>query len=1106
MFFRRKRAYYYYPRETPRRERRSYSLLPKRKRRRGVLRLLGEFLTWCAFLLLITGGLIGGGMYLLHTRFDDAMRRHVETKFRLGYPNHQVSVKAARRVEGQGIELRGLTISEKGAQKGDKPIVHVDEMLLQCNAGVEELLAGKLQAKQLILRRLSINVVGDADGSWNVSRLLPMPRFGSEQVPILIENSTAQIVRSGLDKPVSVGIHQLRLTPQNPNVTTAAPGPARLWGVQAALESPLLDKLSVTGTYDVISGIWQSEGQVQGLKLGSELASVLPPNLGDCTALLDSMHLTVQGNFEATNQNANQAWCRFVVNGQATGRIEDKRLPMPLTDLKAKFSSDGQSLQIDELSATAGQATLQGTCRIGGFYEDAPCSLKLTAQRLRVDRQLVASLPHEWRETWGKVAPEGDVDAVVELDFDGKTIRHSAVVDCRNVDFAYYKFPYQLKNGHGRLRWRDGVVKFEQFQAFAHGRTVHIDGEVAQPGPQYSGFVEVRTQPGEAVPIDEKLIAALPESARRIVQQLHPTGALTLSARFERQDSNPPVTKKQLKLGLQDCSTRYELFPYPLNEIRGEVTMVDDHWIVRDLEGKNDTAWVLCNGGWGPDENRITKLNLRFVAKDVPLEDELRAALRPDAQSVWKGLFPRGTLDELEALVEFDGRTRKTSVDLTATKRPASENVPGRTITVKPTWLPYQLDEVEGTLQFQNGITKLHNVRGRHGATLMSLQGEVQSTEDGKWQVALNPLNVDRIDVTHELTTALPPRLGEAITRLNVAGPVSVSGAMVMKGMKGNSNPTSTEWDLNFDMENGGLRCGVFLDHIHGGLKLVGNVDQKGLVSQGWIDIDSLVYNGIQFTRVQGPISLDEKRIGLGEWVTRDDKTPSRSVNARVFGGSLTGNGEVVLSGDVPFKLESRLADGDLTAISREATSRRHELSGRTFAALTLEGTSKGTHTLQGSGDVQLRDADVYELPVMVRLLKLLRIKPPDETAFNSCDLKYHVEGDRIYFDSIHFDGDAISLDGEGDMTLAREINLTCFTSLGSDDVRDWFFRPLFKEAGKQLMQIRVTGSLDDPQVDREPLSGLRENFQSMFPVPTQPNQPTMSRLPNVGDRNSPPR
>ena len=66
--FRRQRNYYYYPREGYRRERRSLSILPRRKRRRGLMKLLGEFLSWFFFLVLVSGAVIGGFVRSLTTQ------------------------------------------------------------------------------------------------------------------------------------------------------------------------------------------------------------------------------------------------------------------------------------------------------------------------------------------------------------------------------------------------------------------------------------------------------------------------------------------------------------------------------------------------------------------------------------------------------------------------------------------------------------------------------------------------------------------------------------------------------------------------------------------------------------------------------------------------------------------------------------------------------------------------------------------------------------------------------------------------------------------------------------------------------------------------------
>jgi hypothetical protein len=167
-----KRRKYYYPRKAYRREKRWPVMFPRR-RRRGMWRLVGEFLSWLAFLSLITGGIIGAAIYFVHTRFDDALRTHVEAKFRAAYPKHRVAIESAQWIEGQGIELRGVSIAEASGKKEESQVLRIDELVVQSNAGLEELIAGKLNAKQVIVRRLKLIAVEEPSGtckSWSGPR------------------------------------------------------------------------------------------------------------------------------------------------------------------------------------------------------------------------------------------------------------------------------------------------------------------------------------------------------------------------------------------------------------------------------------------------------------------------------------------------------------------------------------------------------------------------------------------------------------------------------------------------------------------------------------------------------------------------------------------------------------------------------------------------------------------------------------------------------------------------------------------------------------------------------------------------------------------------
>ena len=90
---------------------------------------------------------------------------------------------------------------------------------------------------------------------------------------------------------------------------------------------------------------------------------------------------------------------------------------------------------------------------------------------------------------------------------------------------------------------------------------------------------------------------------------------------------------------------------------------------------------------------------------------------------------------------------------------------------------------------------------------------------------------------------------------------------------------------------------------------------------------------------------------------------------------------------------------------------RSQQLRGKMRATVDLWGVGHDVRSLGGRGRVELHDADIYELPVMISLLKILSIREPDRSAFSESDFDFTVEGPRVFFNPINFNGDAISLE-----------------------------------------------------------------------------------------------
>ena len=128
-----------------------------------------------------------------------------------------------------------------------------------------------------------------------------------------------------------------------------------------------------------------------------------------------------------------------------------------------------------------------------------------------------------------------------------------------------------------------------------------------------------------------------------------------------------------------------------------------------------------------------------------------------------------------------------------------------------------------------------------------------------------------------------------------------------------------------------------------------------------------------------------------------------------------------------------------------------------------MSGSPRDRDTLKGVGSIRLTDADIYELPIMVSLLKILSGRIPDTTAFTKSNIDFHIQGEHVLLDHINLSGDAVSLYGQGQMNFDRQINLTFHSLGGSDDHRPVFMRKVLGGASQQIMQIHVEGTLDHP-------------------------------------------
>jgi hypothetical protein len=410
----------------------------------------------------------------------------------------------------------------------------------------------------------------------------------------------------------------------------------------------------------------------------------------------------------------------------------------------------------------------------------------------------------------------------------------------------------------------------------------------------------------------------------------------------------------------------------------------------------------------------------------------------------------------------------------------------GDTMSIEPSWFPYRLENLKGALEWKDGLLRFTGVRGRHDRTTVATDGVCRFLPDGGWHVSFTRLAADRFRAEYDVLEAMPAGLRRAVAAVHPRGLLSVDGTVdiysTQPTAEGRPGPAAASWDMQLDLEQASLDVGAPLDHVHGGVHLRGQSDGRNWRCEGDLKIDSAICRGVQLTGIAGPLALDGSGVRFGSVANHVGESTPRRLAARVAGGTLLLDGNVAAGDGGGFAISASLADADLERIGadtfRGAAAGGRAYKGRVFGTLELTGSRAGTHSLAGRGQVRLRDADIYDLPVVLAMLKVLRVKAPDLRAFGSSAVDFRVEGPRAYLDNIELSGDAISLVGSGEVEFDSSVHLTFRSIMGDSQSQLPAMKSMLGGASGNFLLIHVDGTLAAPKITSEAFPTLAAALQ----------------------------
>lgn len=1079
------------------------------------------------FGLIIVGGLIAVLAFFAR-RFafdhvDEEIRLHALKELVAYFPGKRIELKSARLIENEGIVLRGLSVQMPEDEAGEPDSeMHIDEIFAAAKVDLQQLMTAPVKIDHVRVRGVDLYLNIESDWKASFAKILPRVVGGAAPPPAELAEIQIEVREKATGKSIELRVPSLVVTDNllAPSHTTEFRSQSRRRSAAAktskstaadeqgvaresksppseieeglafrgVIESKWCRAVDFTGKINPAELQWEIEGAVDSLDMNSALIESLPfVELAPHWAA-SRVQGKVACDFHASSRPSGDLPITFGVSGLVSdGKIDDPRLAQPLVSIGAKFDATSEGATLENVVAEMGEAKLRGAARLDGYDPLSPLQVKFLAKGLRIDKRLWKLLPPEAQKAEKMFSPQGVVDLDLSATRKKGIWAPTLRLDARGLSLAYEAVPYPLTDAKGTVIYRPGELLTENFTAKAAGQTVRIVVDLQFAHGERFGVIDVQSQ--GPVPIDERLLRALKPAQQKILRDLDARGAFLVDCNVELDSNKSPPMKLKMDLELVDGSVSYHKFPYPINQIQGHIAVRDQVWELRGLTGRRDSAYITCDGAFVPTAKADYLLSLNFIATDVPFSDELRIAMPQNMVGLWDDLQPRGSIDHLkiDLKIPIDKKKSPPDVQMVAQKWVDPKNSRGRSISLEPALLPMRLDQVVGKVRYHNGRIQLQNVEARQGAARVAVTGEALPNKNGGWQAAFSEIFAERIALTPELLSALPPRLRTPIENMQLSGQFLVRGRLGFAFPSGSRDITAADWDLRIDTEDGSLNAGAPIDQIRGGMRLYGDLTDKFPTCFGELAIDSLRCRNSHLSNLRGPLSIDAESVRLGSWSTKPPSgRPPVSLTAEMCSGRVTADCGAKFTKEGNFAWKARFDDIDLAELARDTAPTLKGTTGLASGQIDLRGDRRGPLSWEGGGDIHVRDAKIYELPVFLAALKNIGAKAPDKSAFHTGDLRFLVEAEDIIFQQLDFRGDSIEMKGTGVVSMSGEMDLQFGAQVGPEALRPQLFRPLMGVASRQLLVIEARGSIQSPDVQRKVFPGVNEFLNQLFPESRQ--------------------
>jgi autotransporter translocation and assembly factor TamB len=535
-------------------------------------------------------------------------------------------------------------------------------------------------------------------------------------------------------------------------------------------------------------------------------------------------------------------------------------------------------------------------------------------------------------------------------------------------------------------------------------------------------------------------------------------------------------------LDFKDASLKMEEPPFAVSDITANAIFTPNLIRIESLKGCSWEGTISVAGQIEPAaEPQRHSYSLTLYGKNAEINDNMLGILPAALKSFASKLQPRGKVNfavDLKKAPQDNHAGYQVIVEClrnSVGSPPATE--PQKQAPAGPEWSFYPLKDITGSLTITNDSLRLaeitataadNNGQTTPGATTLTIDGEIAITDDafagGQFAVHANDVLFDR-----RLHLTLPKDLQMLCLKLSPEGrfdfdfeSITIRNAAKGKRYVDLAGDVRLK-DCSFDIGGGISDLNAQLEIKKG----VYETDSHFRADQVSITAKRLKTKSVSLTKLKADFYYDQNR---ESWLTEN-------LISDCYQGRLTGKLEFKQPSDTAseYLLQTGFDNIDLRQFLADAkgkaTSGNNHTTGKMSGSLSVihrNGKIAG-HNYQRLGRcrLQITDMKVGKASLLARLLSVLKLTEPKDSAFDRMLVDSYIKGDRVYLEHLDLVGDAITFSGSGWLDWQNQnINIILFargSRLAAAKLS--ILESLPDAIGPAVVRMDVTGNLYDAQV-----------------------------------------